>query len=96
MPGTKSTEDLPPTLPLFRNKSIVMPDPESSMEERELISDGGEKGPSFLKRISFQIRLIEATTDERGEPNGEPAGRPAMRLNMVLGRRSSLTSANGF
>ena len=29
MPGTKSTEDLPPTLPLFRNKSMVMPDPES-------------------------------------------------------------------
>ena len=26
MPGTKSTEDLPPTLLLFHNKSIVMPD----------------------------------------------------------------------
>ena len=38
-------------------------------KERELISDGSEKRPSFVKRISFQIRLNKGTNDERGEPN---------------------------
>ena len=38
-------------------------------KERELISDGREKRPSFVKRISFQIRLNKGTNDERGEPN---------------------------
>jgi len=40
------------------------------------------KRPSFVKRISFQIRLTEETSDERGEPNDEPAGGPALRREM--------------
>ena len=56
------------------------------MEERELISDGGEKGPSFVKRISFQIRLTEETNVERGEANDEPSGRPALRRGCWIAR----------
>jgi len=39
-------------------------------------TDGGKERPSFMKRISFQIRLTEETNDERGKPNDEQAGRP--------------------
>ncbi len=52
-------------------------------KERELISDGREKRPSFVKRISFQIGLNKETNDERGEPNDEPASRPAPRREML-------------
>jgi hypothetical protein len=80
------------------DKSIVMSDPHSlcprreelmadsrwhMAKERELISDGREKRPSFVKRISFQIGLNKETNDERGEPNDEPASRPAPRREML-------------
>ena len=44
-------------------------------------ADGGKERPSFVKRISFQIRLTEGMNDERGEPNDEPAGWPGTRLS---------------
>jgi hypothetical protein len=43
----------------------------------------GRKRPSFVKRISFQIRLTEETNDERGESNNESSGRPGPRRDML-------------
>jgi len=48
-----------------------------------LIADGGKERPSFVKRVSFQIRRTEGMNDERGEPNNEPAGRPTPRGEML-------------
>ena len=42
-----------------------------------------QKRASFVRRLSFQIRLIEGTKDMRGETNDEPAGRPAPRREML-------------